>query len=146
MKKRAVLNNHFLQMDEDFTKNNTSDAFRCVKSFKEGFKASTIFCRDSDGNLLSKPEEVHNRWVEYFNVLLNTTEEGEDELEWTEEHLTNPGDKTDGEGLIPDEADMDTAILRQRNNKVLGIDGIPVELFKANEAIKKEIYKLIVKI
>jgi recombinational DNA repair ATPase RecF len=34
-KKRAVLNNHFLQMDKDFKKNNTSDAFICVKSFKE---------------------------------------------------------------------------------------------------------------
>jgi hypothetical protein len=31
------------------------------------------------------------------------------------------------------------AILRQRNNKAPGIDGIPVELFKANEVIKKEI-------
>jgi hypothetical protein len=39
-------------MDEDFKKNNTSDAFKCVKRFKEGFKASTIFCRDSEGNLL----------------------------------------------------------------------------------------------
>jgi sorting nexin-29 len=50
------------------------------------------------------------------------------------------------EGLIPDEADVDTAILRQRNNRAPGIDGILVELFKANEAIKKEMYKLIVKI
>jgi hypothetical protein len=53
-------------MDEDFKKNNTSDAFKCVKRFKAGFKASTIFCRDSEGNLLTKPEEVKSRWVEYF--------------------------------------------------------------------------------
>jgi hypothetical protein len=39
-KKRAALNNDFLQMDEAFKKNNTSDAFRHVKSFKEGFKAA----------------------------------------------------------------------------------------------------------
>jgi hypothetical protein len=41
---------------------------------------------------------------------------------------------------------VDTAILRQRSDKAPGIDGISVKLFKANEVIKKEIYKLIVKI
>jgi hypothetical protein len=58
---------------------------------------------------------------------------------------TDPGDETVVEGLIPDEADVDTAILRQRNNNAPGIDGIPVELPKANEAIK-EIHKLTAKI
>jgi hypothetical protein len=115
-----------------------------IKSFK-GFKANTIFCRDSDRKLLSKPEKVKNRWVEYFNVLLNTTEDRDDEMEWTEDNLTDPGVKIDVEGLIPDEDDMDTAILRQRNNKAFGTDGIAVDLFKANEAIKKEIHKLTVK-
>jgi sorting nexin-29 len=38
------------------------------------------------------------------------------------------------------------AVLRQRNNKAPGIDGMRVELLKANETISKEIYKLIVKI
>jgi hypothetical protein len=74
-------------MDEDF-KNNSSHACKCVKRFKEGFKASTIFCRDSEGNLLSKLEEVKSRWVEYFNALLNTTEEEDGEIERMEEHLT----------------------------------------------------------
>jgi hypothetical protein len=50
------------------------------------------------------------------------------------------------EGLIPDEADVDMAILRQRNNKAPGIDGIPLKLFKAHEVIKKDIYKFTVKI
>jgi hypothetical protein len=49
------------------------------------------------------------------------------------------------DGIIPDEADADTAILRQRNNWASGIDEIPIELFKANEVIKKEIYKCIMK-
>jgi hypothetical protein len=90
-KRGAALNKDLSQMDIDFKKNNTSDAFRCVKSFKEGFKASTISCRDSDGKLLSKLEEVKNRWVEYFNVLLNTTEDRYDEMEWTEKHLIDLG-------------------------------------------------------
>jgi hypothetical protein len=37
-------------------------------------------------------------------------------------------------------------VLRQRNNQSPGTDGIPVEVHKANETIRKEIYKLIVKI
>jgi hypothetical protein len=41
---------------------------------------------------------------------------------------------------------MVMAVLRQRNNKAPGIDGIPVEVHKANETIRKKIYKLIVKI
>jgi hypothetical protein len=132
-------------MDEDFKKNNTSDAFKCVKRFKEGFKASTIYCTESEGNLLSKPDEVTSRWVEYFNALLNTTEE-DGEMERMEEHLTTLENEIDEEKLILDEADVDMAILRQRNNKAPGIDGIPVELLKANETIRKETHKLIVKI
>jgi hypothetical protein len=67
-------------------------------------------------------------------------------MEWMEEHLTPLENEIDEEKLIPDEADMDMAILSQRNNKAPGIDGIPVELLKANETISKEIYKLTVKI
>jgi hypothetical protein len=95
--------------------------------------------------LFSKPEEVKSRWVEYFNALLTTTEEEDGEMEWMEEHLTPLENDIDEEKLIP-EADVDMAILRQRNNKAPGIDGIPVELLKTNETIRKEIYKLIVKI
>jgi hypothetical protein len=31
-------------------------------------------------------------------------EDGDNEMEWTEEHLIHPGDWTDVEGLIPDKA------------------------------------------
>jgi hypothetical protein len=34
-------------------------------------------------------------------------------MEWTEQHLIHPEDETDLEQLISDEADVDTAILRQ---------------------------------
>jgi hypothetical protein len=145
-KKRAALNSYLLQMDDDFKKNNTSDTFKCVKRFKEGFKAITIFCMDSEENLLSKPEEVKSRRVEYFNALLNTTEEEDGEVERVEKNLNPLENETDEEKLIPDEAGVDMAILRQGNNKAPEIDGIPVELLKANETIRKEIYKLIVKI
>jgi hypothetical protein len=67
-------------------------------------------------------------------------------MERMEEHLTPLENEVDEEKLTPDEADVDMAILRQRNNKAPGIDGLPVELLKANETIRKEIYKLIVKI
>jgi hypothetical protein len=60
---------------------------------------------------LSKPEEV--RWVEYFNALLNTTEEEDGEMEWMEEHLTPLENEIDEEKLTPDEKDVDMAILRQ---------------------------------
>jgi hypothetical protein len=53
-------------MDEDFLLN-------VLKVLGKVFKASAIFCRNSEGNLLSKPEEVQCRWVEYFNALLDTT-------------------------------------------------------------------------
>jgi hypothetical protein len=59
-----------------------------------------IFCRYSEGNLLSKPEEVKSRWVEYFNALLNTTEEEDGEMERMEEHLTPLENETDEEKLI----------------------------------------------
>jgi hypothetical protein len=87
-KKRAALNSYLLQTDKNFKKNNISDAFKCVKRFKEGFKATTIFCRDSEGNLLSNSEEVKIIWIEDFNALLNATEEEDGEMEWMEEHLT----------------------------------------------------------
>jgi hypothetical protein len=61
---------------------------------------TSIFCGYSEGNLLSKPEEVKSRWVEYFNALLNTTEEEDGEMERMEEHLTPLENETDEEKLI----------------------------------------------
>jgi hypothetical protein len=95
-------------MDEDFLLN-------VLKDLRKVFKASAIFCRNSEGNLLSKPEEVQCRWVEYFNALLDMTEEEDGEMERMEEHLTALENEIVEEKLIPDEGYGDIAILRQRN-------------------------------
>jgi hypothetical protein len=78
---------------------------------KGGFKAQTTICRDPEGNMLNKSEQVKHRWKEYFLQLLNLTGVEEDQedppcLDQKEDTIAPP---TEGEICV--------AVDKLRNSK-----------------------------
>jgi hypothetical protein len=51
-KKRVALNKRLCKISEEFKENDLGVAFKEVKSFKEGFKPSTLLCKDMQGNII----------------------------------------------------------------------------------------------
>ncbi|XP_076069749.1 uncharacterized protein LOC143041625 [Oratosquilla oratoria] len=84
--------------------------------------------KDSQGNLLTEPEEIDKRWKEYFSSLLNIEEDGER----TDEEQSN-GVWVDEEGI--NESEVKKALAKIKNNKACGIDNIPGEIFKYSGGI-----------
>ncbi|CAD7079910.1 unnamed protein product [Hermetia illucens] len=77
-------------------------------------------CRDKEGNLISDKMGILERWVEYFDELLNNQNIGELEVPPTED---------DGQMLSPPTIEETVrAIHPLKNHKSPGTDGIIAEL------------------
>jgi hypothetical protein len=80
--------------------------------------------KDSNGTGLTVQEEVLERWREYFDHLLNEDElaqaGGEMEMEIEEVGVDAPSIE-----------EVQAVIMKQKNHKAAGTDGIPAELIKA---------------
>lgn len=46
-------------------------AFKEVETLKEGFKLSSLLCKDTEGNIIGDIAGNKQRWKEYFEELLN---------------------------------------------------------------------------
>lgn len=77
------------------------------------------------GNLLTERKDVHRRWNEYFESLLNTLKEDSDM------NIRDDGEEVnqvEGEDITEEEVTI--ALKHMRNNKASGTDEIPVDIFK----------------
>ncbi|GFR24754.1 putative endonuclease-reverse transcriptase [Trichonephila clavata] len=45
--------------------------YKIINNSRKDFKSRVTICRNSDGEILSNPTEISQRWVEYFSDLLN---------------------------------------------------------------------------
>jgi hypothetical protein len=91
-----------------------------IKNRNEGIK-------DEQGELMSEPEEIKNRWKRYIEVLYDKDgKPSEADFQMEEESLVDP------DALGPDlmESEVTEAIKEMKNNKAEGIDGIPGEFWK----------------
>jgi hypothetical protein len=64
------MNDQLLLVESNFTENNTKQAFREVKFYKEGFKPRTDSCKDKQVKIISDNAAIKNRWKEHFQQLL----------------------------------------------------------------------------
>jgi hypothetical protein len=103
--------------------------YKEINTFKRGFVQRTSFIGSEKGKIVRDPMGIKNRWREYFNRLLNPTEE---ETEVPEGKQHNGREIDDGtEEIEPlTEAEVHESIRSLKNNNAPGIDELLAELFK----------------
>ena len=98
-----------------------------VKRFYTGLKSilgpqsrstTPIFFHDGS-NLLTKHEDILQRWADRFNLVLNRTVLDDPQLA-CEDHLATS----------PDVDEVSKAIQQMSSGKACGLDGLPAEIFK----------------
>jgi hypothetical protein len=47
------------------------DLHRGINKFKEGYQSRINIIKDENGNLIADPQNVLNRWKNFFNQILN---------------------------------------------------------------------------
>ena len=104
--------------------------FSMAKNYKKGSSAPACNIRDESGTrLLTEPEDIANRWGEYFENLLNVENcDGEDDSasEEEEEGMAYEGNENEITSM-----EVKEAVNKMKNGKAPGDDELPVEIFKA---------------
>ncbi|XP_068202444.1 uncharacterized protein [Palaemon carinicauda] len=96
--------------------------------------------KDKDGKILTREEDVMKRWEQYFKELLNRPDPVNlinEETYYGPELELKP----------PTRVETNKAIKSLKNNKILGNDNIPAELWKyGGEVIQEKLHDLMVTI
>jgi hypothetical protein len=139
-KKREYQQNEIQEIVDAAEIHDSRIMYKKVNSLRSGYRPFTTSCLDKDGNLLCDKTRVLQRWVEYFDELLNgDLNHGPD---------NEPCIQT-AEPLVEEPTYQETvdAISKLKNNKAPGLDGIPAELYKhGGPALWNTIHKLICRI
>jgi hypothetical protein len=105
------------------------------KLFKKGYHPRINIIKDENGNLLADPQNVLNRWKNFFNQVLNV--HGVHDVTQMDIHTVEP--------LVPEPSlfEVEIAIGKPKSYKSPGTDQIPDELTKAGgETLYSEIHRL----
>jgi molecular chaperone GrpE (heat shock protein) len=133
-KKRKYLKDKINELE---TKNkNIRDLYRGINKFKKGYQPRINIIKDENGNLLADPQNVLNRWKNFFNQVLNVHRVHD--VRQMDIHMAEP--------LVPKPSlvKVEIAIGKLKSYKSPGTDQIPAELIKAGgETLNFEIHRLI---
>ena len=100
--------------------------YSMAKNHRNDKKETACSVKDVNNNIITEPEEVMERWREYFEELLNV---GEGDRSIQEECFDDVNFEEDYEVITLDE--VRAAIHQMKKGKAVGEDGIPVELLDA---------------
>ena len=98
--------------------------YSMTKNYRSTAKEQTDAIKDRSGQLLVQPNDIANRWREYFDSLLNVR--GGDDLN-EDVDLSTDSDEVFEEIT---EAEVLRAIARMKRGKATGDDDLPVEIVK----------------
>ena len=91
-----------------------------MRSKKDTYEPTEII-NDEHGNILNRPQEIMERWKNYFNQLLNLKEG---------EVITTINTIEDDLEQYILKSECEDGVKHAQNNKSPGIDSIPIELIK----------------
>jgi hypothetical protein len=110
--------------------------YRGINEFKKGYQHRINIIKDENGNLLADPQNVLNRWKNFFNQVINV--HGVHDIRQMDIHMA--------ETLVPEPrlVEVEIAIGKLKSYKYPGTDQILAELIKAGgETLYSEIQRLI---
>jgi hypothetical protein len=70
-KKREYLKGKINELEANNKNKNIRDLFRGKNEFKKGYQPRSNIIKDENDNLIADPQNVLNRWKNFFNQLLN---------------------------------------------------------------------------
>jgi hypothetical protein len=115
---------------------NLRDLYRGINKFKKGYQTLMNIIKDENGNLLADPQNVLNRWKDFFNRVLKV--HGVHSVRQKNIQMAEP--------LVLECSlvEVEIAIGKLKSFKSPGTDQIPAELIKAGgETLCSEIHRLI---
>ena len=140
--KEAWWENECREMEELGRRGKVDVLYSRVASVSEGNRKARVnnSIRDSNGVLLCEPELVKNRWKEYVEMLYDKNGRPSGDNMGIEERVDVDIDEI-GPELLPEE--IIRAVKDMKNNKAVGVDEIPAELWKSlGDKGMEEIVKL----
>jgi hypothetical protein len=135
-KKREHLKGKINKLEANNKNKNIRDLYRCINEFKKGYQPRINIIKDKNGNLIADPQNVLNRWKNFFNQVLNV--HGVHDVRQIDIHTAEP--------LVPESSlvEVEIAIGKLKRYISPGTDNIPAELIKAGgETLYSEINRLI---
>jgi hypothetical protein len=134
-KKREYLKDKINELESNSKNKNIRDLYRGINEFKKGYQPRTNLVKDKRGDLLADPDNILNRWKNYFCQLLNL--HGAGSVRQTEMPTAVPF------VTEPSASEVEVAIVKLERYKSPGVDQIPAELIQAGvETLHSEIHKL----
>jgi hypothetical protein len=114
------------------TKEGEKDIYRMAKSRERKTRdiIQVKYIKDETERLLTKNEDIKNRWREYFNKLFNEdTGSSSIELDISSDDLNRQFIRRIQESEVKD------ALKRMKGGKAMGLDGVPIEVWRSLEAV-----------
>ena len=140
VKKRQQQKQEISNLENLRSNNEIRKFYKSLNRQRKGFQptSNSSIINDRSGNLLTEKAAVLNRWVEYFDELLNG-DRSSCPLSLPTIHGPNPEETSP-----PTLSEVKTALSRLKNHKSPGSDGISAEMLKSGgDVLSEHIYEII---
>ena len=129
-KKRIFYEQQLNEMEKYNSQKESRKFYQLVNGLRQDFKPRIRSCRNKEGEILTGKRAVLDRWKEHFETLLNEGNEQDANISELRSKESETTAHEDTEEQPPTLLEVESAILKQRNNRSPGPDNIYTELLK----------------